>query len=66
MYEALRLEDRVGLMLPCNLVVQDRGNGKTEITAIDPVTSMQAIDNPARKHAAEMVRSHLVRIIASL
>lgn len=53
-------------MLPCNLVVQDRGEGKTEIAAIDPVASMQAIDNPARKHAAEMVRSRLVRVIASL
>ena len=53
-------------MLPCNLVVQDRGEGKTEIAAIDPVASMQAIDNPARKHAAEMVRNRLVRVIASL
>ncbi len=48
-------------MLPCDLVV-----GKTEIAAIDPVASMQAIDNPALKHAAEMVRSRLVGVIASL
>ena len=45
-YEALKLEDKVGTMLACNVVVQQAGVGKTEIAAIDPVASMQAIDNP--------------------
>src|SRR5215468_8635783 len=45
-YEALKLESKVGTMLPCNVVVRDAGGGDTEIAAIDPVTSMHAIDNP--------------------
>ena len=64
-YEALKLEDKVGTMLPCNVVVQDIG-GKTEIAAIDPVASMAAIDNPRLKQAAEAVREKLKAVIASL
>src|SRR5690606_7931660 len=45
-FEALQIEDKVGTMLPCNVIVQDAGGGNTEIAAIDPVASMQAIENP--------------------
>ena len=48
-FEALQLEDKVGTMLPCNVVVQERDPGKVEVAAIDPVASMQAIDNPLLK-----------------
>ena len=65
-YEALQLEDKVGTMLPCNVIVQDAGNGKTEVAAIDPVASMQAIPNAALKQAAEQVRQKLKRVIAAL
>ena len=65
-HEALQLEDKVGTMLPCNVVVQDAGDGRTEIAAIDPVASMQAIDNPALKRAAEQVRSRLERVVEQL
>jgi len=65
-YEALRLESRVGTMLPCNVVVRDAGSGQTEVAAIDPVASMEAIDNPALKEAAEQVRTKLERVIAAL
>ena len=65
-HEALRLENKVGTMLPCNVVVRDAGDGQTEVAAIDPVASMQAIDNPALKEAAEVVRSKLRRIVAHL
>ena len=65
-YEALQLENKVGTMLPCNVVVRDAGNGQTEIAAIDPVASMQAIDNPALKKAAQQVRSKLERVVAQL
>lgn len=41
-HEALQMEDKVGTMLPCNVVVQDIGGGRTEVAAIDPVASMQA------------------------
>ena len=53
-------------MLPCNVVVRDAGEGKTEIAAIDPVASMQAIDNPELKQAAAQVRDKLARVIAAL
>lgn len=65
-FEALKLEARVGTMLPCNVIVRDAGNGETEVAAIDPVASMQAIDNPALKTAAQEVRSKLERVIAGL
>ena len=65
-HEALQIEDKVGTMLPCNVVVQDAGNGKTEVAAIDPVASMQAIDNPRLRHAAERVQAKLKQVIESL
>jgi uncharacterized protein (DUF302 family) len=65
-YEALKLENKVGTMLPCNVVVRDAGNGQTEVAAVDPVASMQAIDNPELKRAAEQVRAKLERVIAEL
>ena len=65
-YEALRLEDKVGIMLPCNVVVQDQGTGRTEVAAVDPVASMAAIDNPALKAKAQMVGDRLKAVLARL
>jgi uncharacterized protein (DUF302 family) len=65
-YEALKLEDKVGTMLPCNVVVRDAGDGTTEVAAIDPVASMQAIDNPELKRAAAQVRARLEKAIDRL
>ncbi|MAM10028.1 DUF302 domain-containing protein [Ancylobacter sp. VNQ12] len=65
-HEALQIEDKVGTMLPCNVVIQDIGEGRTEVAAIDPVASMQAIDNPELKRAAEQVRGKLKLVIDRL
>jgi uncharacterized protein (DUF302 family) len=65
-YEALKLENKVGTMLPCNVVVRDNGHGQTEVAAIDPVASMQAIDNAGLKLAAGAVRDKLQTVIDSL
>lgn len=65
-HEALKLEDKVGTMLPCNVVVQARDEGGTEIAAIDPVASMQAIDNPRLLEAAGEVRRRLARVVDRL
>ena len=65
-HEALLLEDKVGTMLPCNVVVQDIGGGRTEVAAIDPVASMQAINNPRLKEAAERVQAKLKAVVDSL
>jgi len=65
-YQALQLEDKVGTMLPCNVIVQASGEEETEVAAIDPVASMQAIDNPELKAAAAEVREKLRAAIGQL
>ena len=65
-HEALKLEDKVGTMLPCNVVVQDAGGGRTEVAAIDPAASMQAIDNSALKEKAAEVGAKLRAALALL
>ncbi len=65
-YEALQIEDKVGTMLPCNVVVQEVAGGNIEVAAIDPVASMQAIDNSRLRHAAETIRARLKTVIENL
>jgi uncharacterized protein (DUF302 family) len=65
-YEALQLEDKIGAMLPCNVVVQELGSNQTEIAAIDPVASMQAVDNPRLKEAALRVQDLLRKVVQAL
>ncbi len=65
-HQALTVEDKVGTMLPCNVVVQERPDRKVEVVAIDPVASMMAIDNPALRATAEDVRERLRRVIANV
>jgi len=65
-HEALQLEDKIGTMLPCNVVVQELDDGGVEVAAIDPVASMQAVDNPRLKDAAAEVAQRLKRAIGSM
>ena len=65
-HEALKLEDKVGTMLPCNVIVQELGPGRIEVAAIDPVASMAAIDNPALLEKAAIVRGQLEKVISLL
>lgn len=65
-YEALQLEDKVGTMLPCNVVVRDTGDGRTEVAAIDPVASMSAIPNPMLKKQAAIVADKLAAVVADI
>jgi uncharacterized protein (DUF302 family) len=65
-FEALKLEDKVGTMLPCNVVVQEIGAGQVEVAAIDPVASMQAIPNARLLEKAELVGQKLRRVIDAL
>lgn len=64
-YKALQAEDKVGIMLPCNVIVQEKENG-VEIAAVDPVASMQAIDNPNLGEIADEIRKRLHKVIDSL
>ncbi len=65
-YRALQAEDKIGLMLPCNVVVQEREPGQAEVSAIDPVASMAAVDNPNLAEVAEGVRKKLASVIDKL
>ncbi len=65
-HEALEIEDKVGTMLPCNVVVQEIGAGRVEVAAIDPVASMQAIENPRLREAAAAVQKKLKGVIEIL
>jgi len=65
-YRALQAEDKVGVMLPCNVIIQDRGDGKVEVAAVDPVASMMAIPNPALAAVAGQVQSKLKKVIENL
>lgn len=58
-HEALTAEPDIGLMLPCNVVVQDAGAGRTRVSAIDPVASMMAVENPRLREAATHVQGLL-------
>ncbi len=62
-YKALQAEDKIGTMLPCNVVVQELSAGITEIAAIDPVASMQAVSNPHLKEIAEQIQAKLRKAV---
>lgn len=65
-YKALQAEDKIGLMLPCNVIVQELQGGRVEIAAIDPMASMAAIDNPKLREVGEQVRAKLRMVIDNL
>jgi uncharacterized protein (DUF302 family) len=65
-YRALLLEDKIGTMLPCNVIVQQHDGGSVEVSAVDPVASMQAINNPGLGEVANEVRARLKRVIEGL
>jgi uncharacterized protein (DUF302 family) len=65
-YQALQKEDKIGTMLPCNVIVQETEEDKIEVAAIDPMASMQAIQNPDLQAVAEQVQAKLRSVIAGL
>jgi uncharacterized protein (DUF302 family) len=65
-YKALQAEERIGLLLPCNVIVQERPDGTVEVAAIDPAASMQAVTNPALPEIAGQVREKLRKVIERL
>jgi uncharacterized protein (DUF302 family) len=65
--QALQAEDKIGIMLPCNVIVQETPDkGKVEVAAIDPQASMAAIKNPKLAEIAGQVRSKLKSVVDSL
>ena len=62
-YKALTAENKIGTMLPCNVIVQEISEGQVEVTAIDPRASMQAVENPALKEIASEISRKLKTVI---
>ena len=65
-YKALLAEDKIGTMLPCNVIVQEKEDGKIEVAAVNPVASMQAIKNENLGEIATAVQSKLKEVIENL
>ncbi len=65
-YKALQAEPRIGIMLPCNVIVQELDDGKVEVAAVDPLASMQAIQNKELQGIAEEIQLKLKKVIEQL
>jgi uncharacterized protein (DUF302 family) len=65
-YKALQNEDKIGTMLPCNVVIQELGKNVIEVSAIDPIASMMAIENPKLAKIAGEIKGKLEKVIESL
>jgi uncharacterized protein (DUF302 family) len=65
-HKALSAEDKIGVMLPCNVIVQQAGEGKTEVAAIDPRAAMERVGNPALAELAQEVAQRLGRVLQAV
>ncbi|SFF97147.1 MULTISPECIES: DUF302 domain-containing protein [Salegentibacter] len=65
-HQAISAESKIGTMLPCNVIVQETEDGKTEVSAVDPVASMSAVENHKLGDVAQEVRSKLKMVIERL
>ncbi|MGK7295048.1 MAG: DUF302 domain-containing protein [Candidatus Wenzhouxiangella sp. M2_3B_020] len=65
-WKAMQVEPKIGTMLPCNVIVRELEDGRSEVSAVDPEASMQAIDNPDLVEVAGEVKSRLQRIVEAL
>jgi len=65
-YKALQAESRIGTMLPCNVIVQETEGGEVELSAIDPIASMQAVQNPGLEEIAKQIQAKLRNVIDNL
>jgi uncharacterized protein (DUF302 family) len=65
-HKAISAEDKIGTMLPCNVIVEEHEDGRVEITAVDPLASMQSVDNEDLKPIATQVRDSLKKVIDNI
>jgi uncharacterized protein (DUF302 family) len=65
-HKALMAEDKIGVMLPCNVIVQEKEKGTVEVSAVDPMASMQAVQNPDLADIAVEITNRLKKVIGSL
>lgn len=62
-YETLKAEDRIGLMLPCNVIVREAKNGSVEVAAIDPASAMGVVKNESLAATGALVRDKLIKVV---
>ncbi len=65
-HKALKAEDKVGTMLPCNVILQELDNGQIEVATVDPKASMQAIENKELANIASEISNKLQKVVAAL
>lgn len=65
-YKALQAENKIGTMLPCNVIVQETEDGKIEVAAVDPLASMQAVQNKELQNIANQIQAKLKKVIENL
>lgn len=65
-YKALQAESHIGIYLPCNVIVQDAGDGKTDVAAVDPMVAMSRVENPDLEPVAQEIQAKLKRVIEAL
>ena len=65
-YQALQHENKIGTMLPCNVIVEEQDDGSVDVSAVDPMASMQAVENADLAGIANEVRRKLERVIESV
>jgi uncharacterized protein (DUF302 family) len=65
-YEALKIEDKLGVLLPCNVIVRETAERQVEVASVDPVLAMERTGNPALKSTAEEVRRRLTQAVAQV
>ncbi len=65
-YKALQLEENIGVMLPCNVIVQEKEDGTVQVSAINPMESMQTVDNPKLNDVAFEVSTRLQKVLNNL
>lgn len=65
-YQAYQAEDKIGTMLPCNVIVQDAGSGNIEVSAVNPIASMMGVENESLGDIADEVKNKLERVIDAL
>jgi uncharacterized protein (DUF302 family) len=65
-YKALQSEDKIGVLLPCNVIVEEHENGEIEVSAVDPIASMGAVENENLGNLASEVQQKLINVIENL
>ncbi len=65
-HQGLELENKLGVLLPCNVVVREGTDGQVEVASVDPVNAMERTGNPALAATAQEVRARLLRVLAAI